>query len=244
MPMLLAQMRVPIASWSAPSRSHTQTKRQERKLLSFQFPPHMRLLRALPTSGLTPLHRDMESPSCETSDSGFSAYLGCSPAHPASSFFLPHPTLSFALTLPHPFCPSWPFFLPPFPSLPSLPPFLPLTSTHCLSAGPAQVHCRRMLRGPTAAAAAAPTRQSRRRRRVGGCGVAAVVVVAAGGGRGGRGARAPGGGAGPAATVAAPLRWCHTVVTAWWRHWRRRRFSYGTSCAAVAALNGGGWSPP
>ena len=59
----------------------------------------MRLLRALPTSGITTLHRDMESPSCETSDSGFSANLGCFPADPASRFFLPHLTLSHLVLL-------------------------------------------------------------------------------------------------------------------------------------------------
>jgi hypothetical protein len=147
--MLLGQVRVLIAFCSALRQPHTQT-RPDRNFLSLKWYPPMRLLRALPTSGLTALHRDMESPSCETSDSGFSAYLGCFPADPASRFFFPHLTLShplcFALTLPYPFC-----HFPP--SLPSPPPSLPTSNSHSLPLrrsgdGP----LRRMRRGPTAAA--------------------------------------------------------------------------------------------
>ncbi len=154
--MLLGQVRVPIAFCSALRQPHTQT-RPERNYLSLKWSPSIRLLRALPTSGITSLHRDMESPSCETSDSGFSAYLGCFPADPASRFFFPHPTLfhplCFALTLPYPFCPFPPSLPSLPPSLPSPPPSLPTSNSHSLPLrrsgdGP----LRRMRRGPTAAA--------------------------------------------------------------------------------------------
>ena len=179
---------------------------------------------------------------------------GASPrTPPLVSFSLTSPSLTCSALLSPSLTPLVPFLPPPGrgrvrvpslpPSLPPLPLRVPTTNSHSLplrrsGAGPLQEdaagpHSSSCCRHYPPVTPPSPCRRLRRRRRGGGGG---------GGGPGGPGG--PGGGAGPAATVAAPLRWYHTVVTAWWRHWRRRRFSYGTSCAAVAALNGGGWSPP